>query len=320
MNKYNRDKYLYLNKNIIKYVVISSELNNPKQNNIPKLVSSRGILNSCNIKSPILISSIKKLLDYNFSLVAENSIIYICTSAINEFVKILPTIKYKFILVTGDADEDPNIFDTSFINDSRIIHWFAQNSTKIHPKITIIPIGLDYHTLENCQKNHPWGNKISAIMQEELLLSIKLNSKPFWERLKLGYANFQYSLGGTYCNDRRDAIQNINKDLIYYEQNKLNREESWRRQSEYTFVVSPHGNGLDCHRTWEALCLGCIPIVKTSQIDRLFNDLPVLIVKEWKDLTPELLNNTAEEFKNKEFNLKKLTLEYWINLMNSYKI
>jgi hypothetical protein len=34
MNKYNRDKHLYLNKNIIKYVAISSELNNIYVNNI----------------------------------------------------------------------------------------------------------------------------------------------------------------------------------------------------------------------------------------------------------------------------------------------
>ena len=319
MNKYNRDKHLYLNKNIIKYLPIVSEIYNQKKN-LPKLVSSRGILHECFIKSYSPVSSIKKLLDYNLSLLIENSTIYICTSAINEFIKILPNIKYKFVLVTGDADEDPNIFDTSFIDNPQIIHWFAQNCTKIHPKITIIPIGLDYHTLENCQKNHPWGNKISAIEQEEQLLSIKSNSKPFWERLKLGYANFQYSLNGTYCNDRRDAIQNINKDIVYYEQNKLNREESWKKQSEYAFVISPHGNGLDCHRTWEALCLGCIPIVKTSGIDRLFDDLPVLIVKDWKDITSELLNSTAEEFKNKEFKMEKITLEYWINLMNSYKM
>jgi hypothetical protein len=42
-----------------------------------------------------------------------------------------------------------------------------------------------------------------------------------------------------------------------------------------------------------------------------------LIVKEWKDLTPELLNKTVEEFKNKSFKMEKLTLEYWINLMNN---
>jgi hypothetical protein len=316
MNKYNRDKLLYFNRNVVKYIPIVSE-KEEQEFNLPKLVSSRGILHKCSIKSPAPVSSIQKLIGYNFSLITEKSIVYICTSAINEFIKILPTIKNKFILVTGDADEDPNIYDTSFIDNPLIIHWFAQNSTKIHQKITIIPIGLDYHTLANCQKNHSWGPQMSALIQEELLLNIKSNSKPFFERLILGYANFQFSLNGRYCYDRVDAIKNINKDLIYYEQNKLNREESWKKQSEYAFVVSPHGNGLDCHRTWEALCLGCIPIVKTSGIDRLFNNLPVLIVKDWKDLTPELLNKTVEEFKSKSFQMEKLTLEYWINLMNN---
>jgi hypothetical protein len=316
MNKYNRDKLLYFNRNVVKYIPIVSE-KKEQEFNLPKLVSSRGILHKCSIKSPAPVSSIQKLIGYNFSLITEKSIVYICTSAINEFIKILPTIKNKFILVTGDADEDPNIYDTSFIDNPLIIHWFAQNSTKIHQKITIIPIGLDYHTLANCQKNHSWGPQMSCLMQEELLLNIKSNSKPFFERLILGYANFQFSLNGRYCYDRVDAIKNINKNLIYYEQNKLNREESWKKQSEYAFVVSPHGNGLDCHRTWEALCLGCIPIVKTSGIDRLFNNLPVLIVKDWKDLTPELLNKTVEEFKSKPFQIEKLTLEYWINLMNN---
>jgi hypothetical protein len=32
----------------------------------------------------------------------------------------------------------------------------------------------------------------------------------------------------------------------------------------YAFVASPYGGGPDCHRTWEALILGCIPIVKSS--------------------------------------------------------
>jgi hypothetical protein len=310
MNKYFIEKYKYLNKNKIELVLYNIE-------NKCKFVSSRGILNSCNIKSSTPISSTSKLLNYNFSPIKETTIIYICTSAINNFIKILPSIKNKFILVTGDADEDPNIFNTEFINNPQIIHWFAQNCTKIHPKITIIPIGLDYHTLANCNNNHPWGPQMSSLKQEELLLKIKSNSKLFSERLIVAYANFQFSLNGKYCYDRKDAIKNINKEIIYYEENKLNREESWKKQSEYAFVVSPHGNGLDCHRTWEALCLGCIPIVKTSQIDRLYDELPILIVKDWKDITAELLNKTVEEFKNKKVNLEKLTLEYWIYLIKN---
>ena len=87
-------------------------------------------------------------------------------------------------------------------------------------------------------------------------------------------------------------------------------------QSKYTFVISPHGNGLDCHRTWEALCLGCIPIMKHSSISYLFEDLPVLIVESWEDISENLLYSTIEDFKTKDFNFEKLTLSYWTKQFN----
>ena len=65
------------------------------------------------------------------------------------------------------------------------------------------------------------------------------------------------------------------------------------------FVVSPRGHGYDCHRTWEALALGCIPIVKHSPIDHVFDHLPVLIVREWSDVNRELLVQTLDSFANK---------------------
>ena len=45
--------------------------------------------------------------------------------------------------------------------------------------------------------------------------------------------------------------------------------------------MSPQGNGLDCHRTWEALILKTIPIVRTSSLDPLYEGLPVVVVHEW---------------------------------------
>lgn len=79
----------------------------------------------------------------------------------------------------------------------------------------------------------------------------------------------------------------------------------------YRFVVSPHGGGWDCYRTWEILFMGSYPIVKTSQIDILYKDLPVLIVKEWSDITPELMNRTYHEFMSKTWNFDQLYLSYW---------
>ncbi len=105
---------------------------------------------------------------------------------------------------------------------------------------------------------------------------------------------------------------------MYLEKERVIRHTTWKNQINYSFVLSPHGNGFDCHRTWEAIVLGCIPIVKTSHIDSLYDDLPVLIVNNWNEVTKELLNNTIISFKDKNFNFKKITLQYWMELMKNH--
>ena len=178
-----------------------------------------------------------------------------------------------------------------------------------------MPIGLDYHTMSD--KNHEWGCKISPLNQELLLQEIKEKSSHFKERVCKCYANFQFLTTTRYGYDRLDAIDKIPEYLVYYEPNKIKRLNTWINQSKYSFVISPHGNGLDCHRTWEALCLGCIPIMKKSPISSLFNDLPVLIIEDWQDISQNLLNSTIEDFKNKEFNFEKLKLSYWTKQFNN---
>ena len=85
------------------------------------------------------------------------------------------------------------------------------------------------------------------------------------------------------------------------------------------FVLSPPGNGIDCHRTWEALYLGAVPIVLKSKIDtNLIKDLPIWVVDNYsevheysktdlKDLYIKLWNNA---------NLEKIRTPYWLRLIN----
>lgn len=280
-------------------------------------VSSRGIIESCDTRSITPISSIKQVINYNKTI--RSGVVYICGSAIKHFIeKGFDNITEKIILVSGDCDEDmPNdVIDEQtfkkFIEDPRIVHWYCQNMTVIHPKITIIPIGLDYHTLSI---RPLWGPITTANDQERILKSIISNSKPFWDRTGKCYANFHFSMNTKYGYDRLDALNNIEKDLVYYEPEKIMRIISWKKQTEFSFCICPHGGGLDCHRSWEALILGCIPIVKSSVIDNLYDDLPVLIVKSWKEVTETLLHDTIKEFKMKEFNYEKLKLNYWVNLI-----
>ena len=44
----------------------------------------------------------------------------------------------------------------------------------------------------------------------------------------------------------------------------------------------------------------------------LFDDLPVLIVDTWGDISENLLRSTIEDFKDKKFNVEKLNLSYWV--------
>jgi hypothetical protein len=55
--------------------------------------------------------------------------------------------------------------------------------------------------------------------------------------------------------------------------------------SKSVYVLSPPGNGIDCHRTWEALFLGCIPVVKKDAWPFLHQNLNVVVLENWYDLT-----------------------------------
>ncbi len=65
---------------------------------------------------------------------------------------------------------------------------------------------------------------------------------------------------------------------------------SWKRKEyrdvlkETCFVISPPGNGPDCHRTWEALYMGAIPVVLKSQLaNSLVKGMPILAVDSYEE-------------------------------------
>ena len=283
-------------------------------------ISSRGFLKSCDIHSTTPQSSISYLLNYDFDFEnkPDGTTIYVCSTAIQHFINNIKHIKYKFVLVTGDADEcvpseilrsETELSD--ILNHPKLIHWYSQNCVYEHAKMTKIPIGLDYHTQ---------ADMISPIDQEHILKMMVSKVKPFWEREIKCYSNFHFVNYETmkFGYMRSHVIEAIPSELVFYEPVVIDRLESWENQSNYAFVLSPHGNGLDCHRTWEALILGCIPIVKKSPIDVLYEGLPVLIVDEWSEINEDLLKATVEKWKQIPISYYKLTLSYWINKIKQY--
>lgn len=290
-------------------------------------VSSRGIMECCDI-NPLNMN----LVQYQDDEENKKIVRYMRGIQLRQFLKQggPNNLNKPIILVTGDCtDTMPNdIFPNhqdflNFINHKNIIHWFAQNCIlTTHPKLSQIPLGLDYHTME-ANKLPEWGPQMYPKSQENILKNLRNSSKPFWEREIKAYGSFHFLMTTRYGKkDRQDALDGVPKDLVYYESQKIKRKESWTTQSKYAFVISPLGNGYDCHRTWEAMILGCIVIMKRNPIDSLFTeDMPVLLVDEWTDVTQELLDKTIETYKqrvvNKKFNADKLTLKYWMEKIRS---
>jgi hypothetical protein len=204
------------------------------------------------------------------------------------------------------------------INNQYLIRWCSQNNViqKYH-SILQIPLGLDYHSVYNDPvkwKQIADGN--TPVAQEQYLLNVINSSKPFYERINKIYVNFE--INADRFGQRKDCLNKIPSSLLKMYQQKLKRTQTWLNTSQYAFVLSPYGQGMDCHRTWEALILGSIPIIKSKEFVKMFEDLPVLFVNDWNEINQQLLDDTIDRFKNRVFNYDKLTLKYWKERVFSY--
>ena len=81
------------------------------------------------------------------------------------------------------------------------------------------------------------------------------------------------------------------------------------------FVVSPNGNGVDCHKTWEALYLNVIPILTSSinvlnQMDNY--NYPFIIIDDWNDFNYDTFS--LEKYHN--IDIDKLDFNFYRKLIN----
>ena len=282
-------------------------------------VSSRGIIRSCNSHNKELKSSYDQIdADLLRNHIPGGSI-YVCTEAILNFVDhFLGNISQPFILVTGDSDIRitesvlRNEKIQKIITSPHLLKWFAQNLDIKHPKLERIPIGMDYHTMQTAANY--WGPGLQdPKKQESDLIHIASNAPEFSKRSFIAYCNWSNSINSV---DRQECLTRIQKELCIFEHERVPRVLSWENQSKHMFVISPEGIGMDCHRTWEALLLGCIPVIKKSNCNDIYEDLPVWIVEDWSDFNANNIIEKIGSLSKKKYNFNKLLLNYWSNQIN----
>lgn len=220
----------------------------------------------------------------------------------NEILKIFVKIDYvhsffttrqqrSYILYThnGDLPVDDNYL--RYLDDPYLLKWYGQNIMTIHPKLKSIPIGI---------ANEKWIHGNETIFNEVLNKNIK--------KERLIYVNFDVN---TNKCERNYCISELNKKGLFMG-DKLPFKEYLEELSKSYFVVSPNGNGIDCHKTWEALYLKTIPIVTNSTNIDFYKDFPIIVINDWSEFNPNDFNIDIYEKLIKKFNINDLTIKKFI--------
>lgn len=237
---------------------------------------------------------------FNPANVKHGDIIFVQTNYLPQLFKdYRPHIKNKYILVTHNSDWPLQGQCKAMINDPLMISWFGKNPHFEHKKLHPIPCGL-----------------LPRITQNEYQTYFAPNHKQKKHMLYMNFAVNDYD-----GRSDRNAVWNYFKDQPYcYDKSHQRGQRAVCTQQEYIidlgqsdFILSPRGSGLDCYRTYEALLAGSYPIVKSSHLDPLFANLPVLIVNDWSEITKEVLEKTKKDFGARKYDYSSLYAPYWKN-------
>ena len=233
-----------------------------------------------------------------------------------------PSLTAPYILVThGEFRDTCMEHHLSYLDDPKILAWFSIHPPKNgHEKFFPLPLGIKQEEayFRKSQEMNSFLKKLRTKAKDKLVyMNISLEQNP--ER-QICYKHL------------------VGKDFCFNRNQQISFEKYLEEMAEYKFAVSPRGWGPDCYRTWEALLVGSIPIVRRSQFDQLitrgcnivdpgqrctwtssnksqldllYDDLPILVIDDWQELTEDFLQRKYKEITSKTYSLEKLYLKYW---------
>ena len=234
---------------------------------------------------------------------------------VDKFVQVaLPQIRKPFILITTDGDAAvpsglrPDTV-TALKASPYLVAWYSQNCDGTSAAVRPFPIGLDFHTLRNWTTPQRLASSLARVRRAAA--PVRMRQRRLFSDLNLSPTPA-----------RREAIAAL-QGCDHFDQAKarLSQTAIWRQYARYPLVLSAEGNGMDCHRTWELLLLGCIVVTKTSSLDGLYEGLPVTIVEDWREARdPARLCSWIERLApltDAEYIRERLNPEYWTGALRA---
>jgi hypothetical protein len=194
------------------------------------------------------------------------------------FLNYKPKTYYK--IITHNSDYPITEKFKNFLEDHNLIKWFGQNIDYKHPKLISIPIGI-----ANERWTHGDESTLTKIVESN------------YKKENLIYCNFDIN---TNFKERTKCLDSIKKNGLNMD-SRLGFKEYLTKLSKSFFTISPNGNGIDCHKTWESMYLKTIPIVTESHNISFYENYPIYIIKDWET-----------------FDIKKISIELYNDLIRKY--
>jgi hypothetical protein len=127
----------------------------------------------------------------------------------------------------------------------------------------------------------------------------------------------------TNIQKREECYNTFKNESWILKENNVEPLEFYKKMASSKYVLSPEGTGIDCHRIYESIFFNSIPILKKSELDDFYNNLPVIIVNNWNEVTYDFLNKNYEKYYNNLIHWKIkhqhwLDAKYWLIYKSIY--
>ena len=123
------------------------------------------------------------------------------------------------------------------------------------------------------------------------------------------YINFNQNTNHLIRDDLYNRFERF--DWVEIDKPNLSKDLYFSKINTNKFILSPWGNGIDTHRIWESLYLKSIPVTKYHHTFSTSNNLPIIFVKDYSEISIEFLKNKEIEMLQKKFNFDLLKNTYW---------
>lgn len=201
-----------------------------------------------------------------------------------------PALTANVVLVSAFGDPMIRTHATDALLDdaSPIRHWFGVQAMTTHPRLTAMPVGIEGSMV-------PVLEATAQATTRDVWLYVNFNV----HRTFMGVAAMRADLWPAFATQPWVTAEQSVSPAQYAQQ--LGRSR---------FVLSPPGMGWDCYRTYEAIAMGAIPVVKRQPpcSDHL-EALPVLLVDDWAEVTRERLQREWET--RVPMSTRTMTMSYW---------